>query len=57
MPSKSQAQHRLMRAVVTGKSDAVPRSVAEEYLRHDRGRSVKSLKERVGKPKKEMRLR
>lgn len=47
MPAKSQAQLALMYAVAAGKSDAVPKAVAREFIRKTKRR--KGLPKRVGK--------
>lgn len=37
MPMLSEAQRRLMYAVVHGDSDKVPKAVAKKYVEHDQG--------------------
>ena len=45
MPVQSKAQQRLMYAVLSGKSDAVPKKVAKEFVQH---KAAKNLPERKG---------
>lgn len=40
MPSQSKAQHRLMAAACTGKSDSVPKDVACEFMHADKGKDL-----------------
>lgn len=37
MPFKSEAQRRLMYAIVNGLKSDVPKSVAEKFTKHDQG--------------------
>lgn len=56
MPSKSQAQSRLMHAAAkdpkVAKKTGVPQDVAEEFVEADQGRKVGKLPEKVKKGKK-----
>ena len=47
---ESRSQVRLAGAVVSGKSDAMPHSVAQEILDKMRGRKMSSLPERTNHP-------
>ena len=47
MPLKSKAQSRLMHAVIEGKSNKVPKDVAEEYIKETSKERFKKLKERM----------
>lgn len=53
MPSKSQAQHRFMEAVMHSpkfaKKAGVPQSVGADFVKADKGRDTKRLPERKGK--------
>lgn len=51
MPIKSKAQQRLMYAAKAGKTDKVPKDVAEEYIESTPKSSFKKLKEYMRKPK------
>lgn len=46
MPAKSMAQLKLMYAVLAGKSTAVPKAVAKDYILHTK--STKGLPKRKG---------
>ena len=50
MPSKSQAQNRLMHAAAEGKVKDVPASVGKDFVKADKGKKVGKLPEHV-KPK------
>lgn len=60
MPSKSQAQNRLMHAVEEdpelAKEKGIPQSVAREYVKADHGRKVGKLPEHV-KPKRKAKAK
>lgn len=45
MPSKSQAQNRLMHAAAEGKVKDVPPSVGKEFVKADEGRKIGKLPE------------
>ena len=53
VPSKSQAQHRFMEAVMHSpkfaKKAGVPQSVGADFVKADKGRDTKKLPERKGK--------
>jgi len=44
MPFKSKAQRRLAYAVLEGKSDAMPKSVAERFIAHDTKKKIPERK-------------
>lgn len=52
MPVKSRAQAGLMGAVLSGKSNKVPKKVAKEYLDASKGMSMKKLPKHAKKSKK-----
>ena len=55
MPSKSKAQHNFMEAIAHGEKPkggkGPSKKVAEEFVKHDKGKNIGKLPPKVGKKK------